>query len=146
LCSGIFGSLQRIWPLVTALSLCLLSTTASCNQADSQASGPATAQANSNSAQGDNPAAPDSGITGSMVAAWGNAPANPPTYECLKVFDASGQKLIATATCSGIWGQFRVALPPGRYVVEKGGRRKTVDVSPGQWVTMLPPSPPGPVP
>jgi hypothetical protein len=31
-------------------------------------------------------------LTG-MVAGWGNPPANPPTYECVKVLDATGHVL-----------------------------------------------------
>lgn len=102
---------------------------------------------------------PGSGIYGHTVAAWGNPPANPPSTQCLKVFDSSATRLIATATCSGAWGDFRVPLAPGQYVVEVGGswqskngavsfvpNRKTVEVGAGQWVELAPPSPPGPVP
>ncbi|HEV3109711.1 MAG TPA: hypothetical protein VGY99_04375 [Candidatus Binataceae bacterium] len=92
------------------------------------------------------PAAANSGIYGAMVAAWGNAPANPPTYECVRIFDAGGQKLVATGTCSGTWAQFRVPLVPGRYVVEKRGTRSVIDVGPGQWVNLAPRQLPGPVP
>ncbi len=105
------------------------------------------------------PAAANSGIYGAMVAAWGNAPAKPPTYVCVRIFDAGGQKLVATGTCSGIWGQFRVPLAPGHYIVEKGRthtvvqgvskfvpQRTTVDVGPGQWVNLAPRPLPGPVP
>ncbi len=92
-----------------------------------------------------------------MVAAWGNAPSNPPTYECIKIFDATGRKLIATGKCSGTFANFRIPLPPGRYVVDQSinvrGKAagaqpgsKTVDVGPGQWVNLAPKSPPGPVP
>ena len=101
----------------------------------------------------------DSGIYGSMVAAWGNPPAQPPTYQCVKVFDAAGRKLVATGTCSGTWGQFRVALPPGRYIIEKGGswtavagavkfvpQRTTITVGTAQWVNLAPRPLPGPVP
>jgi len=104
-------------------------------------------------------APPDSGIYGSVVAAWGNAPTNPPTYECVKVLDREGKKLIAQGTCTGLWGQFRVPLPPGQYVAEIGGRwetvkgavrflpnRRQVEVRRGQWIRIAPPSPPGPVP
>jgi hypothetical protein len=100
-----------------------------------------------------------SGIYGYTVAAWGNAPANPPTTQCLKVFDSSATNLITTGACSGASGNFRVPLAPGRYVVEVGGswqpkngavtfvpNRKTVEVSAGQWVKLAPPAPPGPVP
>jgi hypothetical protein len=100
-----------------------------------------------------------SGIYGSTVAAWGNPPANPPTTQCLKVFDSSVTNLIATGACSGVGGNFRVPLAPGRYVVEIGGswqskngavtfvpNRKTVEVSTGQWVKLAPPAPPAPVP
>lgn len=92
------------------------------------------------------PAKEGSGIRGAMVAAWGNAPANPPTYECVKIFDAAGQKLIATGTCSGIWAEFSIPLPPGRYIVDKQGTRTTVNVAPGQWVNLSPREPPIPVP
>lgn len=100
-----------------------------------------------------------SGIYGYTVAEWGNPPANPPTTQCLKVFDSSATNLIATGACSGMDGNFRVPLAPGRYVVETGGSwqskngavtfvpdRKTVEVGAGQWVKLTPPSPPGPVP
>lgn len=100
-----------------------------------------------------------SGIYGYTVAAWGNPPTNPPTTQCLKVFDSSATNLIATGACSGMDGNFRVPLAPGRYVVETGGSwqskngavtfvpdRKTVEVGAGQWVKLTPPSPPGPVP
>jgi hypothetical protein len=102
---------------------------------------------------------PGSGIYGYTVAAWGNPPANPPSTQCLKVFDSSATDLIATGACSGIWGNFRVPLAPGRYVVEIGGNwqskngavtfvpnRRTVEVGAGQWVKLAPPSPPAPVP
>jgi hypothetical protein len=115
--------------------------------------------------QGQSPSVPESaagagsGIYGYTVAAWGNPPANPPTTQCLKVFDLSGTNLIATGACSGVWGNFRVPLAPGRYVVETGGSwqpkngavtfvpdRKAVKVGVGQWVKLAPPSPPDPVP
>lgn len=92
------------------------------------------------------PVAANSGVYGAMVAAWGNVPSNPPTYECVKIFDADGQRPVATGTCSGIWAQFRVPLAPGRYVVEKGGKRTVIDVAPGQWVNLAPRPLPGPVP
>ena len=101
----------------------------------------------------------NSGIYGTMVTAWGNPPANPPTYKCVKVLDANGQRLVAEGTCSGMWGKFRVALPPGVYILEAGGsweastggvhfvpNRRRVEVSSGQWVQIAPPTPPGPVP
>jgi len=101
----------------------------------------------------------DSGIYGSMVSAWGNPPANPPTYECVKIFDSTGQNVVAKGTCSGVWGQFRVPLPPGRYVMESGGswetvngavrfrpNRREIEVKPGEWGKIAPPSPPGPMP
>lgn len=100
-----------------------------------------------------------SGIYGYTIAAWGNSPANPPTTQCLKVFDSSATHLITTGACSGVSGNFRVPLAPGRYVVEVGGswqpkngavtlvpNRKTVEVSAGQWVKLAPPAPPGQVP
>jgi len=93
-------------------------------------------------APGEKPAIEGSGINGAMVSAWGNAPANPPTYECVKIFDAAGQKLLATGTCSGTWGQFSIPLPPGRYIVVKEGTRTAVDVAPGQWVNLSPREPP----
>ncbi len=118
-----------------------------------------------NAAKEDGPAATatpsgaDSGIYGQMVAAWGNPPANPPTYECVKILDSTGQNVVAKGTCSGIWGQFRVPLPPGKYVIEAGGswetvngtvrfrpNRREIQVKPGEWVKIAPPAPPGPVP
>jgi hypothetical protein len=103
--------------------------------------------------------APDCGISGAMVAAWGNAPANPPTYQCVKIFDSSGRHLIATGVCSGVFASFRVPLSPGRYLVDYGPTKSApgmpvtaqrgsfaVVVNPGQWVKLKPKSPPGPVP
>ncbi len=102
---------------------------------------------------------PDSGIYGTMVAAWGNPPANPPTYKCVRVFDSSGQSLVATGTCSGMYGEFRIPLAPGRYLVDKrpvvdartstlapGTRSLAVEVRHGQWLRLEPSAPPGPVP
>jgi hypothetical protein len=101
----------------------------------------------------------DSGIRGSMVSAWGNPPANPPTYLCVRVFDATGKVLVASGTCSGIYGDFRVPLPAGTYVVEAGGRwdisggkpvlrpeRKSVEIRNGNWVEITPHRPNAPVP
>ena len=93
----------------------------------------------------------DSGIRGSMVSAWGNAPLNSPTYQCVRVFDATGRVLVANGTCSGTYGEFRIQLSAGTYVVEEGGRwditsgkpvlrpeRKTVEVRAGHWVDITP--------
>ena len=101
----------------------------------------------------------DSGIYGHMVAAWGNPPAEPPTYECVRVLDPIGQIVVAKGTCSGLWGEFRVPLEPGQYIVEAGGRwetvhgavrfvphHRTVEIKAGEWVEMAPPTPPAPVP
>ncbi len=94
-----------------------------------------------------------------MTSALGNPPANPPTYQCVKVFDATGKVLIAEGTCSGIYGEFRVPLPAGTYLVEAGGRwenstgqsllkpeRRTVKIRKGQWVEIGPYGASGPVP
>jgi hypothetical protein len=102
---------------------------------------------------------PASGIYGAMVAAWGNAPANPRSYECVKVYDSSGQRLIATGICSGTFAQFRIPLTPGSYMVDKslfkgqpGAAPKAqpgsipVEVQPGRWLNLAPKPPPGPVP
>jgi len=116
--------------------------------------------AGSQSAGASAPANPNSGIYGEKSAAWGNQPAAPAVYECVKVFDAVGQQVVATATCSGTWGDFRVPLPPGHYVIEAGGswesfngavrfrpNRSTVEIKPAEWVKIAPASaPPGPVP
>jgi hypothetical protein len=101
---------------------------------------------------------PHGGIRGHLVGAWGNPPANPPTYHCVRVFDASGTRPIAEGVCSGIWAAFRVPLPPGTYVVEIGHRtrvnnghrfstpiRRKVNVAAGQWVDLSPRAPTGPV-
>jgi hypothetical protein len=101
----------------------------------------------------------DSGIRGAMVSAWGNPPANPPTYQCVKVFDASGKVLVAEGTCSGTYGEFRIPLPAGTYIVEAGSRwdnssgkpmlkpeRRTVEIRNGQWVEIGPRQLPAPVP
>jgi hypothetical protein len=102
---------------------------------------------------------PDSGIYGHMVIAWGNPPAQPPTYACVRVLDSTGQIVIAQGTCSGLWGEFRVPLEPGQYIVEAGGswettkgavrfvpHRRTVDIKAGEWLEIAPPTPPPPVP
>jgi len=101
----------------------------------------------------------ESGIYGAMVSAWGNAPANPRTYECVKIFDASGQRLITRGVCSGMYAQFRIPLAPGRYLADYSQLReprgiapkaqpgsRTVDVSAGQWVNLAPKPPAAPVP
>ena len=100
-----------------------------------------------------------SGIYGNMIAAMGNAPSESRTYECVKVFDRSGERLIAKGECSGPWAAFRVPLPPDTYVVEAGGSwkseggkvhfqpdRKTVQITDGEWIDMGAPKLPGPVP
>ncbi|MGH7916422.1 MAG: hypothetical protein ACREQE_03060 [Candidatus Binataceae bacterium] len=100
-----------------------------------------------------------SGIYGAMVAVRGNAPANPPSRECVKVYDASGRKLLATAICSGPMASFRLPLAAGSYVVEAGGRwesvngrvyfrpnRRRVELGVSQWVKLGPQPPPGPLP
>jgi hypothetical protein len=105
------------------------------------------------------PGAIDSGIYGHLARGFGNAPANPPSTECVKVYDATGTNLIARATCTGMMRDFRVQLAAGRYVVEFGGRwqpksgrvvfvpeRRTIDVGRGQWIKLTPPPLPGPVP
>ena len=68
---------------------------------------------------------PDSGIYGHMIAAWGNPPAQPPTYECVRVIDMVQQIVVAKGICSGLRGEFRVPLEPGKYIVEAGGRWET---------------------
>jgi hypothetical protein len=75
------------------------------------------------------------------------------------VYDSAGVNLIARGTCSGMYGDFRVPLAPGRYVVELGGslesrngsvlfvpNRRAIMIGEGQWLKLAPPSPPGPVP
>jgi hypothetical protein len=64
----------------------------------------------------------DSGIYGYLVAAFGNPPANPPSTQCVTVYDSEGVNLIALGTCSGMFGDFHVPLAPWRYVDELGGR------------------------
>ena len=101
----------------------------------------------------------DSGIYGYLTAAWGNPPANPPSTQCVTVYDSAGIDLVARGTCSGMFGNFRVPLAPGRYVVELGGswesrngtmlfvpNRRTIEIGEDQWLKLAPPSPPGPVP
>lgn len=92
----------------------LLRLILSCAGRQSSLTSEGTNSRNDRSAASDTPSGADSGIYGQMVAAWSNPPANPPTYECIKVLDATGQTVVAAGTCSGIWGQFRVPLPPGR--------------------------------
>jgi hypothetical protein len=97
------------------------------------------------------PLAADCGIYGAMAAAWGNAPANPQTYECVRIFDSTGRYLIATGVCSGLYAEFRMPLPPGRYIVDRSmmkpppgeppkphARSFAVEVRPGQWVSVTP--------
>ncbi|MGH8012154.1 MAG: hypothetical protein ACREQ4_06635 [Candidatus Binataceae bacterium] len=99
-----------------------------------------------------------SGIYGTMVAARGTAPANP-SYECVRVYDASGRKLVATAICSGPMASFRLPLAPGSYVVEAGGHwesangrayfrpnRQPVEIGANQRLRLGAQAPPGPVP
>lgn len=144
------------WVFLTVMCVWIFSGTGNCAE-------PSSAPSNSSAisapdAGAGQQRAPDSGIYGAMVAAWGNAPSNPPTYECIKVFDAAGSKLIATGKCSGIFATFRVPLPPGRYIIDKGFTVQrtppsgpqpgsfAVDIAPGQWVHLAPKAPPGPVP
>lgn len=144
-----FNSIRRRWP--RAIAWGLLGVTICCEVlAQTSCSAAAAAGTNQN--------APDSGISGAMVAAWGNPPANPPTYQCVKIFDATGRNLIATGVCSGIWASFRVPLPAGRYLVDESNLKPgagpseaapgsiPVQVAPGQWVNIRPKSPPGPLP
>ncbi|HYA36632.1 MAG TPA: hypothetical protein VEF03_13490 [Candidatus Binataceae bacterium] len=83
----------------------------------------------------------------------------PPPSECVRVLDAGGTTEIAKGVCSGVSRQFRVALPPGSYIVEAGGemqgsgdaahfvpKRYTVEVQAGQWVEVATPPSRGPVP
>jgi hypothetical protein len=140
--------------------LCLIGAVSYNPSAPLSADSPeAAAPASSLASAGGSQNAPGSGICGVMVAAWGNAPANPPTYECVKIFDSTGQRLIATGVCSGMYGQFRIPLPPGRYLVDHSLVKSqpgvplkaqpgsfAVDVSPGQWVNLAPKAPPGPIP
>ena len=100
-----------------------------------------------------------SGIYGYLTAALGNPPAHPPSTQCVTVYDSAGIDLVARGTCSGMFGNFRVPLAPGRYVVELGGswesrngtmlfvpNRRTIEIGEDQWLKLAPPSPPGPVP
>lgn len=102
---------------------------------------------------------PDSGIYGHMVTAWGNPPAEPPTYECVRVLDPTRQRVVAKGTCSGLWGEFRIPLEPGQYIVEAGGgwetvngairfvpHHRTVEIKAGEWIEIAPPTLPAPVP
>ena len=66
-----FNSIRRRW--ARAIAWGLLGVTIYC-EVLAQISCSAAAAA------GTNQNAPDSGISGAMVAAWGNPPANPPTY------------------------------------------------------------------
>jgi hypothetical protein len=121
--------------------------------------GGCTAPASVEAGAGQPAGATDSGIRGAMVSAWGNPPANSPTYRCVKVFDATGKILVAEGTCSGTYGEFRIPLPADTYIVEAGGRwdnssgkpvlipeRRTVEIRNGQWVEIAPGGPGGPVP
>lgn len=103
---------------------------------------------------------PSSGIFGHLVGAWGNPPARIPATKCIKVFDASGTKLVIEGICTGAERNFRIPLEPGSYVVEFGGHwergpgggarfvpeRRRVNVQPGHWADISPAGPPGPVP
>jgi hypothetical protein len=100
-----------------------------------------------------------SGIYGTIAAARGNAPALPPSYQCVRVYDASGQKPVANGMCSGPLGSFEVPLSPGTYLVEIGGQwkstngkvhfqpnRQQIVIGPNQWIRLGAHPPPGPVP
>jgi hypothetical protein len=150
------GRVSRSWLPVLAAALAL--TVGCVHPADEPGALDRPQQAQSLFAS-EGVATPGSGIYGSTVAAWGNPPANPPSTQCLKVFDSSATDLITTGACSGAWGNFRVPLAPGRYVIEIGGswqskngavafvpNRKTVEVGAAQWVKLTPPLPPAPVP
>ena len=102
---------------------------------------------------------PDSGIYGHMIAAWGNPPAEPPTYECVRVLDTVRQIVVAKGICSGRRAEFRVQLEPGKYTVETGGSWETtagvmrfvphhqmVEIKAGEWLEIAPPAPAAPVP
>jgi hypothetical protein len=93
-------------------------------------------------------AAGSQGISGHMVAAMGNARANPPPYPCARIFDVTGKTLLATATCSGTFGQFRVPLARGKYLVEFHGmtpHRQMIEVRNGHWTELGPKAPPAPM-
>jgi len=107
-------------------------------------------------------ASPDgsSGVYGALSPRFGNMPAQvPPPSECVRVLDANGATEIAKGVCSGVSRQFRVALPPGSYVVEAGGemqgsgdsahfvpKRYPVEVQAGRWIEVATPPNRGPVP
>ncbi len=87
---------------------------------------------------GDNasPSDQSSGIYG-IVGAGGGAPPGVSVAvrgECVRIFDPTSQAQIATGTCDE-HGNFRVALPPGRYIVSSMGQRRQVELRPGQWVS-----------
>ena len=93
-------------------------------------------------------AAGSQGISGHMAAAMGNAAANPPSYQCARIFDVTGKTLLVTATCSGTFGQFRVPLARGTYLVEFHGmtpHRQMIEVKKGHWTELGPKAPRAPM-
>ncbi len=79
---------------------------------------------------------PDSGIYG-LAGGGGGAPPGTSVvirHECVKVIDPATHQTVATASCKD--GHFRIALPPGRYLVVGPGRQANVEVGPGEWKAM----------
>ena len=88
------------------------------------------------------------GISGHMAAAMGNAAANPRSYQCARIFNVTGKTLLATPTCSGTFGQFRVPLERGTYLVEFDGmtpHRQMIEVKKGRFTELGPKAPPAPM-
>ncbi len=78
---------------------------------------------------------PNSGIYGTVAAAGGAPPGHsaPVRGKCVELLNAKTRRQVATATCDDRGG-FRVALPPGRYIVEAAGQKAEITVRPGEWV------------
>lgn len=148
---------MRCFRLAVLASLAL--TAFACN-ASGTARRPAQAAASASSDTSAASTQSSSGIFGHLITAWGNAPAKLPPSKCVKVFDASGKKLVAEGTCTGISRSFRIQLKPGHYVVELGGHweqapggkthfvpnRRHLIVQPRQWIDISPQGPSRPLP
>ncbi len=78
----------------------------------------------------------DSGIYG-FAGGGGGAPPGTNVMirgECVKVTDPATNQTVATASCAD--GRFRIALPPGRYLVVGPGRQENIEIAPGEWKAM----------
>jgi hypothetical protein len=80
---------------------------------------------------------PDSGIYGFAGGGGGAPPGTSMRLrgECVKVIDQATNQTVAAANCDD--GRFRIALPPGRYLVVGPGRQeRKMEIAPGEWKAM----------